>query len=87
MTRRQRNELVEERADFILAVEFTTAAYVNYFELQMHSGKIRKLLRLLVNRKIEPPSRSAKRWHRASRCHRVCCLASAESGRRLAFRR
>ncbi len=47
MTRRQRNELVEERAHFILAVEFTTAAYVNYFELQMQSGKIRKLLRLL----------------------------------------
>jgi hypothetical protein len=47
MTRRQRDEVVEARADLILAVEFTAAAYAGYFEFQLRSGKIRQLLRLL----------------------------------------
>jgi hypothetical protein len=41
---RQRNKLVEVRADLILAHEVTVEAYAVHFEAQMHRGKVRKLL-------------------------------------------
>jgi hypothetical protein len=44
MIGRQRNRLVEERADLILADEVTAAAYAVHFEAQMHRSKVRKLL-------------------------------------------
>jgi hypothetical protein len=44
MIRRQRNKLVEVRADLILADEATTEAYVVHFEGQMRRSKMRKLL-------------------------------------------
>jgi hypothetical protein len=44
MIRRQRNKLVEVRADLILADEVATEAYAMYFEAQMHRSKMRKLL-------------------------------------------
>jgi hypothetical protein len=44
MIRRQRNKLVEVRADLILAGEATREAYVMYFEAQMRRSKVRKLL-------------------------------------------
>jgi hypothetical protein len=44
MMRRQRNELVEVRADLILADEATAAAYAVHFEAQLRRRKARKLL-------------------------------------------
>jgi hypothetical protein len=44
MIRRQRNKLVEVRADLILAHEVTAEAYTMHFEAQMHRSKVRKLL-------------------------------------------
>lgn len=44
MTRRQRNEMVEARADLILADEPSAGAYAAYFETQMHRAKVRRLL-------------------------------------------
>jgi hypothetical protein len=44
MIRRQRNKLVEVRADLILADEATTEAYVMHFEAQMRRSRMRKLL-------------------------------------------
>jgi len=44
MIRRQRNQLVEVRADLILADEVTAAAYAVHFEAQMHRRRARKLL-------------------------------------------
>jgi hypothetical protein len=44
MIRRQRNRLVEVRADLILADEATVAAYAVHFETQMRRSKVRKLL-------------------------------------------
>ena len=40
MIRRQRNKLVEVRADLILAGEATTEAYVMHFEAQMRRSKV-----------------------------------------------
>ena len=40
MIRRQRNKLVEVRADLILADEATTEAYVMHFEAQMRRSKV-----------------------------------------------
>jgi hypothetical protein len=44
MTRRQRNNLVEARADLILGGEFTIEEYAVHFETQLHRGIVRKLL-------------------------------------------
>ena len=44
MTRRQRNNLVEARADLILGGEFTFEEYALHFETQMHRGMVRKIL-------------------------------------------
>jgi hypothetical protein len=44
MIRRQRNKLVEVRADLILADEVATEAYAVQFEAQMRRSKVRKLL-------------------------------------------
>jgi hypothetical protein len=44
MIRRQRNKLVEVRADLILTDEVTAEAYAMHFESQMHRSKVRKLL-------------------------------------------
>jgi hypothetical protein len=44
MTRRQRNNLVEARADLILGGEFTVEEYAVHFETQMHRGIVRKIL-------------------------------------------
>jgi hypothetical protein len=44
MIRRQRNKLVEMRADLILADEVTSEAYAVHFEAQMHRSMARKLL-------------------------------------------
>lgn len=44
MTRRQRNKVVEARADLVLADEPSVEAYAAYFETQMHRGAVRKLL-------------------------------------------
>jgi hypothetical protein len=44
MIRRQRNKLVEVRADLILADEVSSEAYVIHFESQMRRSKVRKLL-------------------------------------------
>ena len=43
MTSRQRDQLVEARADLILADKLTSEAYLVYFEAQIHRGKLRKL--------------------------------------------
>jgi hypothetical protein len=43
----QRDELVEARADFILAGAPTAKAFAEHFEAQMHRGKMRKLLAAL----------------------------------------
>ena len=40
MIRRQRNKVVEVRADLILAGEATTEAYVMHFEAQMRRSKV-----------------------------------------------
>ena len=44
MTRRQRTELVEVRADLILGGEFTASEYALHFETQMHHGSLRRML-------------------------------------------
>jgi hypothetical protein len=44
MTGRQRNKVVEARADLILADEPSIEAYAAYFETQMHHGTVRRLL-------------------------------------------
>ncbi len=44
MTGRQRNKVVEARADLILADEPSVESYAAYFETQMHRGKVRRLL-------------------------------------------
>jgi hypothetical protein len=44
MTRRQGNITVEARADLVLADEPSAKAYAAYFEAQLRSGKIRRLL-------------------------------------------
>ncbi len=44
MTRRQRTELVEVRADLILGGGCTAGEYALHFETQMHRGKLRRLL-------------------------------------------
>jgi hypothetical protein len=44
MIRRQRNRLVEVRADLILANDAAAAAYTVHFEAQMHRSVARKLL-------------------------------------------
>lgn len=44
MTRRQRNIAVEAHADLILADKSSAEAYAAYFEIQMHRGKVRRLL-------------------------------------------
>jgi hypothetical protein len=44
MMRRQRNQLVEVRADLILADEVTAAAYAVHFDAQLKRSKARKLL-------------------------------------------
>jgi hypothetical protein len=44
MIRRQRNRLVEVRADLILANDAAVAAYAVHFEAQMHRSVARKLL-------------------------------------------
>jgi hypothetical protein len=44
MIRRQRNKLVEVRADLILADEATIEAYAVHFEAQMRRSKVRTLL-------------------------------------------
>ncbi len=44
MIRRQRNKLVEVRADLILGGEVTSEAYAMHFEAQMRRRKVRKLL-------------------------------------------
>jgi hypothetical protein len=44
MTGRQRSKVVEAHADLILADETSVEAYAAYFETQMHSGKVRRLL-------------------------------------------
>jgi hypothetical protein len=44
MTRRQRNNVVEARADLILGGEFTIEEYAVHFETQMHRGIVRKIL-------------------------------------------
>ena len=44
MTRRQRDELVAVRTDFILAEAAAVEAYRLHFEAQMRRGKIRGLL-------------------------------------------
>ena len=40
MIHRQSDELVEARADLILADEIAAAAHADYFEAQMHPGKV-----------------------------------------------
>jgi hypothetical protein len=40
MNRRRRDELVEARADLILADELAAAAYADHFEAQMRPGKV-----------------------------------------------
>ena len=40
MIHRRRDELVEARADLVLADELAAAAYEDYFEAQMHPSKI-----------------------------------------------
>ena len=42
--RRQRNKVVEARADLILGGELTAEAYVVHFETQMRRIKLRRLL-------------------------------------------
>jgi hypothetical protein len=42
--RRQRNKVVEARADLILGGELTAEAYVAHFETQMRRIKLRRLL-------------------------------------------
>jgi hypothetical protein len=42
--RRQRNKVVEARADLILGGEFTIEEYAVHFETQMHRGIVRKIL-------------------------------------------
>jgi len=44
VTRRQRNELVEGRADLILVGALSVQEYASYFEVQMHCSKVRKLI-------------------------------------------
>jgi hypothetical protein len=44
MIRRQRNQLVEARADSILADVLTTTAYAVHFEAQMHRSRARRIL-------------------------------------------
>jgi hypothetical protein len=44
MTRRQRYELIEERADLTLTCQPDIEAYAVHFEAQMSHGKLRKLL-------------------------------------------
>lgn len=44
MSRRQRERLVQARADLILASEFTAEAYAAHFEAQLRGGKARRLL-------------------------------------------
>ena len=44
MIHRHRDELVEARADLILADDLAAAAYADYFEAQMCPGKVPKLL-------------------------------------------
>jgi len=44
MIHRDRNKLVEVRADLIFADEVTTEAYAAHFETQMHRSMMRKLL-------------------------------------------
>lgn len=44
MTGRQRDEVVEARADLILADELSVEAYAAYFETAMHRGTVRRLL-------------------------------------------
>jgi hypothetical protein len=44
MTGRQRNKVVEARAELILADQPSVEAYAAYFETQMHRGKVRRLL-------------------------------------------
>ena len=44
MTSRQRNKVVEARADLILADEPSVEAYAAYFETQVHRGTVRRLL-------------------------------------------
>jgi hypothetical protein len=46
MTGRQRNRVVEARADLILGDEHSAEAYAAHFETQMHGGKVRRLLYL-----------------------------------------
>ena len=44
MIHRHRDELVEARADLILADELAAAAYADHFGAQMRPAKVRKLL-------------------------------------------
>ena len=44
MIHRDRNKLVEVRADLIFADEVATEAYAAHFETQMHRSMVRKLL-------------------------------------------
>jgi hypothetical protein len=44
MTGRQRNRVVEARAELILADQSSVEAYAAYFENQMHRGKVHRLL-------------------------------------------
>jgi hypothetical protein len=44
MTGWQRNKMVEERAELILADQPSAEAYATYFEIQMHRVSMRRLL-------------------------------------------
>jgi hypothetical protein len=44
MTRRQRDQLVAVRTEFILADEPAVRAYMLHFESQLRRGKLRRLL-------------------------------------------
>ena len=43
MIRRRRDELVEARADLVLADELAAAVYADHFEAQMHPGRAGRL--------------------------------------------
>ena len=43
MIHRRRDELVEARADLVLADELAAAAYADHFEAQMHPGRVPRL--------------------------------------------
>jgi hypothetical protein len=43
MIHRRRDELVEARADLVLADELAAGAYADHFEAQMHPGRVATL--------------------------------------------